>query len=880
MKLTKTRTGLFLAIGGLLATHGALAQTVTPETPTPPTTSQTTDDGAQTLDAVEVRGEYIPEPMLETSEVASFVTREDLQRTGDGDAAAALTRVTGLSLVQGKFVYVRGLGERYSSALLNGSPLPSPEPLQRVVPLDLFPSSVLESITVQKTYSAKYPGEFGGGVIDLQTIVTPDEPFLTLSIGTGVNSETTGRDGLTYFGSDTDYFGYDDGTRKQQADLSAALDTGRRIDAGSFTDAELRRIGRSFVNAPLNLIQVTDSVNPDFSIGGSAGTSMDMDWGKMGFVAVAGFENKWRTRIGTQQEGIVQNDTIEVRTDYDFISTQNDAKVNVLLGTGAEWGDNKVGLTTIYVHDTTKEARSREGNDERAGAEVRDDYTEWFERDLTSHQLTGSHAFGEFKDLKVDWRGAYAKARRQAPYEKGIRYRLVNGTYLHDASQEQNYTRFSTVEDKVVSGGVDVSWRLPIERDVTISGGLAYSDNDRTAESREFRFLALNGSLPDNVRRERVDFLLSDFNIDQGLISLRETTGADGAAAYDATLKVSAAYLQAEGEITPNLRATAGVRFEDATQAVTPIDLFGGPPPQGASPLENDYALPAATLTWNVAENQQVRFGASKTIARPQFRELAPQQYFDTDADRLFIGNPFLVDSELVNLDARYEWFFAPGESFTVALFHKDIERPVESIVNEAGSSIQQTFINAPEASVYGVEIDVKKYLELPIEASWWGDKRLYIASNYTYSKSEVNADEGDTVIPLGSNGLPRPATELVRDGSQLQGQSEHLGNLQFGIEDDATRTQATLIATYVGERISARGRPGQPDFIQKPGTLLDLVLRKGVDFGDTEVTVGFEARNLLGTEYQEYQELGGGRVDINRYEPGRSFSLSISASF
>lgn len=880
MKLTKTRTGLFLAIGGLLATHGALAQTVTPETPTPPTTSQTTDNDAVTLDAVEVRGVYIPEPMLETSEVASFVTKEDLQRTGDGDAAAALTRVTGLSLVQGKFVYVRGLGERYSSALLNGSPLPSPEPLQRVVPLDLFPSSVLESITVQKTYSAKYPGEFGGGVIDLQTIVTPDEPFLTLSIGTGGNSETTGRDGLTYFGSDTDYFGYDDGTRKQQADLSDALDSGRRIDAGSFTDAELKRIGRSFVNAPLNLIQVTDSVNPDFSISGSAGRSVDMDWGKVGFVAVAGFENQWRTRVGTQQEGIVQNDAIEVRTDYDFVSTQNDAKVNVLLGTGAEWGDHKVGLTTIYVHDTTKEARSREGNDELAGAEVRDDFTEWFERDLTSHQLTGSHAFGEFKDLKVDWRGAYAKARRQAPYEKSIRYRLVNGTFLHDASQEQNSTRFSTVEDKVVSGGVDVSWRLPIERDVTISGGLAYSDNDRNAESREFRFLALNGSLPDNVRRERVDFLLSDFNIDQGLITLRETTGADGAAAYDATLKVRAAYVQAEGEITPNLRATAGVRFEDATQAVTPIDLFGGPPPLGASPLENDYALPAATVTWNVAENQQVRFGASRTIARPQFRELAPQQYFDTDADRLFIGNPFLVDSELVNLDARYEWFFGAGESFTVALFHKDIERPVESIVNEAGATIQQTFINAPEASVYGVEMDVKKYLDLPIEASWWGDKRLYIAGNYTYSKSEVNADEGDTVIPLGSNGQPRPATELVRDGSQLQGQSEHLGNLQFGIEDDATRTQATLIATFVGERISARGRPGQPDFIQEPGTLLDLVIRKGVDFGDTKVTVGFEARNLLGTEYQEYQELGGGRVDINRYDLGRSYSFTLSASF
>lgn len=129
------------------------------------------------LDQVVVRGEYIPEPMLQTSEVASFVTREDMERTGDSSAAVALTRVTGLSLSRGKYVYVRGLGERYSSALFNGSPLPSPEPMQRVVPLDLFPSDVLQSVTVQKTYSADYPGEFGGGVIDLQSMAVPEKPF-------------------------------------------------------------------------------------------------------------------------------------------------------------------------------------------------------------------------------------------------------------------------------------------------------------------------------------------------------------------------------------------------------------------------------------------------------------------------------------------------------------------------------------------------------------------------------------------------------------------------------------------------------------------------------------------------------------------------------
>ena len=889
MKLSPTRTGMFIAISALMSAHGVHAQTaapapqVTPTTPAPPSSSPPPAEEPGTLAAIEIRGEYIPEPMAETAEISQFVTREDLQRTGDGDAAAAVSRVAGLSKSSGgKFVYVRGLSERYSSALLNGSPLPSPEPLQRVVPLDLFPASVLAGITVQKTYSAKYPGEFGGGIIDLQSLTTPKENFISLSVGGGGNSETTFLPGITYYGSEDDWSGYDGGTRKTPAELKLALRGGKRIDAGFFGPEELKTIGRSLVNAPLNLVQGTDSVNPDFNYGGSAGYVTETDFGKIGFVAVGGFDNKWRTRVGVTQEGRTENDVLVPKTFYDYQSTQNDARVNVLLGTGAEFGDDhKVSLTSLYVHDTSKETRSRVGFDELAGRDVRDDFTEWFERELINNQIAGSHAFGEYRDLKVEWRGAVARATRDAPYEKGIRYRLVNGVYEHDASQEQNYTRFSNVEDEIASGGVDVSWNLPTERKAVLSGGLAYSDNDRSAEAREFRFLALNGSLPSNVRRQRVDYLLSDFNISQGLIQLRETTGAEGAAAYDATLKIKAAYVQVEAEVIPAVRAQLGVRYEDATQAVAPIDLFNtGQVLPTAAPLSKSYALPSATVTWNFRDNQQFRVGASKTITRPQFRELAPQQYFDPDLDRLFIGNPFIVDSELFNFDARYEYFFRPGEYITVAGFYKKIDKPVEAVVNEAGATLLQTFINAPEATLFGLELDYKQYFNAPIDAAWWGDNRLYLAGNYTYTDSEINVEEGDLAFPLAGAGAPRPAEELFRDGAPMQGQSQNIANLQLGIEGEESKLQATLIANYVDERVSARGRPGQPDFIQDPGLTLDFVLRKGLMFGSQEVTVGFEARNILGAEFEEYQELGGGRVDINRYDLGTTFSLSLSASF
>lgn len=881
MMMLPKRSGLFLAVAALIASPVALAQS----TDAPSSQDETPPTEATTLDAVQVRGDYIPQPMLETAEVASFVTREDFERTGDDSAADALTRVTGVSVANDKFVFVRGLNERYSSAMMNGSPLPSPEPMQRVVPLDLFPAEVLQGITVQKTYSAKYPGEFGGGVIDMQALTIPRENFLSVKIGGGANSVTTGEKGLTHYGGgDSDIWGYDDGTRKMPAALKDAIASGQRVDLGNFTREDIRRIGRSFENASLNLLQENDNINPDWNVGASAGYTTDLtsDGGRIGFIAVAGFENQWRTKFGTQQEGFFTNTALELDRDYRFLSTQNDARVNVLLGAGVEYGKHAFGLTTLYVHDTSKETRSRAGTDILfSGNEVRDDYTEWFERDLFNHQLTGKHQFGEYDDLTIDWRLAYARARRSVPYEKGIRFEKIDGHWTHDGSRQQNYTRFSHVDDKVVSGAVDVTWRLPItERTVILSGGLSYSDNDRTAESREFRFLALDGALPFLNRYQRPDFLFSDYNLSQDLLRLRETTGGFGSAAYDATLKVRAAYLQGEIEFNPTLRSTVGVRYEDATQAVMPYDIFSGTPETGVRPLENDYALPSATLTWNFAENQQIRFGLSQTIARPQFREMAPQQYTDPDSDRLFYGNPYLQDSELMNADVRYEWFFRPGEHVTAGLFYKQIDNPIEANINEAGGTIFQSFLNAPEARLLGLELEAKTYLGSPFAWSWLGaENRLFLSGNYTWSDSEIKAGAGDTVHPYGY-ATPVDALLFVRDGAPMQGQSEHIANLQFGIESPDSGSQIMLVANHVSDRISARGRPGQPDYQVKPGTQLDLVLRKGFTLGGIDMTVGFSARNLLDTEYREYQTRNGAEVEVNRYDPGVTYSLSLSASF
>jgi outer membrane receptor protein involved in Fe transport len=871
-KLHRPLAGLLLCTSALMAPGLVHAQAAGAQTGAPPA-------GAESeVEEIVVRGRYIPEVMRETSEVASIVTPEDLVRQGDDTAAQALTRLAGLSVVSGRFVYVRGLGERYSSALLNGSPLPSPEPLQRVVPLDLFPSNVLAGVNVQKTYSPNLPGEFGGGLIDLRTVDVPEESFLALGASVGMNTETSLKRGLTYYGGDSDWTGFDDGTRELPLLVRQGIETGKRIDSSNFSSEQLTAIGRSFQNANINLLQSTNDVPLNGSFDVSGGTSWTFDWGNVGFVAVGGYDSSWQTRRALQQEGVVSLEGLAVLEDLQSNSTQNDIVINGLTSVALELDQHTFKWTNFYVRNVTKEARSVEGESSRASNYIRDDFTAWYQRELIDTQLTGQHRFG---DLEIDWRGSYARTERDVPYERQVRYRRVDGTYLHNPQSDANFIRFSELEDKASGFGVDVRYRLenPLIADFTVSGGYTWYDNERFSDSRVFRF-TMSSTPSIAFQMQRVDFLYSDFNIGPDGLILREVTGSEGAAAYEASLTTHGVYLQGEGEILPAVRATFGARYESADQSVQAIDLFNPTANLAGRKLENEYLLPAGTVTWNFADDQQLRFGASKTIARPQFREQAPQLYLDPESDRTFIGNPFLLDSELINLDARYERYFDRGQFATFGVFYKDIDRPIESVVNESGSGLQQSFLNAPKATLWGVEAEFKKFFEPELDFGWMNGVRFLVAANYTYTKAEVKVGSGDVVFPITNNGNPAPAENFVIDGSPLQGQSKHLANVQLGLESADGATQATLLANYASKRITARGQAGAPDFEQEPGVLLDFTFRQRFAVWNQEFTFGMEARNLLGEEFDEFQKRGGDEIKLNNYELGRSFSVSLSTRF
>ena len=834
-------------------------------------------------DEIVVRGYLDRNISKNAPQVVSVLSSADIERTGEGDIAGALARVTGLSVVGNGFVYVRGLGDRYSLALLNGSPLPSPEPLKRVVPLDLFPTSVIASSLVQKTYSANFPGEFGGGVINLTTKAIPRETFLTVGGDLSINGETTNQLGYTYYGSSQDWSGFDNGNRDLQPALAAYFASGERISAGN---VNTQAIAGQLVTGRNAVIQRNRNLPPNGSASITGGTNFDIgDDATMGIIFNAGYSNKWRTRDTIQQTASTL-DLSQKELDFQKVITDNRIVVNGLVGFGIEAGDQKIRWTNLFIRDTLKQARLGVGTRQTTSptATLMQQDTAWFERQLVDSQLVG-----EFKlspDVNLSFRVAYANSKREAPDEFSFEYfrsNLASDPFgqqfinrLNNGQQGSAEVSYSYLNEDLWAGGLDLS--VKVTPDITATLGYAYSDTTRRTERRDFQFTA-PATFPTAVALFRPDFLLQPDVINFYNIALIDTNEANPV--FDARLLNNAGYGQIQAFITPEISLNIGVRYETAKQTVNPVQVFNTPTASLASTsLNRNYWLPAATLTWDLTDQMKLRLSGSKTIARPQFRELIFQNYYDTDSNRLFRGNPLLTDSQLYNAEARYEWYFDRDQRLTVAGFFKRIDKPIESFSSFDDNSVITSFANAPKADLYGVEIETQKYFDLSGigDKGFFSTRRAVVIANYTYTKSKISVKSGDTVAVFNSSSTN--ALDFFTNGSPLTGQSDHLVNLQFGLEDTERLSQQTILLTYASERVTSRGASGQPDIKEKPGFQLDFVAREGFTFAGKEAELKFELRNLTNTKYQEFQESGDNKIFYNRYRQGISASVGVEINF
>ncbi|MEM9838291.1 MAG: TonB-dependent receptor [Pseudomonadota bacterium] len=849
-------------------------------------------------DTITVRGAFVPDEKRATSEIAEVLDAEAFARQGDSDIAGALRRVTGLSIIGGRFVVARGLNERYTNATINGIPLPSTEPLRRTAPLDIIPTSILESSLAQKTYSPELSAEFGGAAIDLRTVSIPDENFLSIGGSLAYDSVTTGEDGLFYDGGDTDWLGIDDGIR----DLpSVAEDFIRQGSPGSLQ----QQLDTSFNQNELLLITGDEGIAPSGSASATFGyVFVDNADVRFGTTTYVGYSNQWALRDAFENR---TEDTdfgsIQVRVENEYEETRQEVQLNSLNTTGLELagGDHTFNLTTFLLRSSLKRARIGTSIDQDVNeGTFRNEFLDYVERQVFQTQLEGVHLFPDAGDLEVSWDVAYGLADRDAPYERSI-VRLQNddtGVFEYfEGDANQNTLNFSFLEDETFYANVD--FVLPLnfaERSIDLKWGAAYSDRTRENVRRDFDFLGrASGAtgVPDELAASRIDLIYSEDVLGSNIINLEARANSLFPDASDASLEVFAAYAMADFEITEFLRASFGLRYEESEQlssvSLTGDDTFN----PNFEALDTDYLLPAVTLTWNLVGNLQVRGGYSQTITRPQFRELAATDFLDPDLNVTLSGNPFLVNSEIDNFDLRAEWYFGPGRFITGGLFYKDIENPIEQFQTgrEGGAT---SFLNAPSAEIWGLELEAQQTFDL---ADWFGTENdffanheLFVGANYTYSQSEVGVD-GDIitaqVTAVDITPRVRPAEGAITDGRPLQGQSDHLVNLQLGLENVNNGARATLLLNWADDRILFAEEPTSaggiinPAVLEEPPLTLDLVMSKPFEVRGGQYTFGLKVNNILADDFRAYREDGEGvELDFLQFDRGRVITASLRRDF
>lgn len=815
------------------------------------------EDYVVTAPYIEGSVSSVIEQQRNASGVSDVLGAAQFRATGDSNAASALTRVTGLTVEEGKFVLVRGQPARFTLALFNGSPLPSPEPLLRVVPLDLFPTGVLKDIQVQKSFTPDQPGDFGAGLVQLNTRGIPDESFLKLSLSTGANSISTLRDGLDYEGGDTDWLGRDDGTRALPKPVRRASNNGR-VSLDDLPDDEKSAAAQSFSNI---LEARSKTLPPDFGVGISAGQDFDLpEGGRAGVVGALSWSNQWRKQERLQRSFALANDELRIRNDVIEFRTDNDVSLSGLVTGGLRYDNHEVTVNTFVVNQAQQRTQFTEGREIGSDQlDVRRTLLSWIERFLWAQQLTAHH---DFDTLIVDLRGLYAIAKRDAPDRREYEFSKTPDQDRYFVRDPGGLLRgYSFVNDTQWSGGVDIT--VPLRG---LDGflfhpqpkiGVSYAKSDRDAGEQRFLFRPGDGvSRADPIAEEIFDPAKTGTEL-----GLRDNSilGADD---YIGEAEIAAFYAMLDLRVADLLRFTGGVRWESARYEVRTFQAAdGGANTTDPVGFDRSNALPAAAMTWFALDTLQLRAAYGRTVSRPVFNELSTSFFFDPDSGQQFQGNPNLVPTVIDGYDVRAEWYPTATESATLGVFVKKYTDPLErTFVAQGGGGEIATFQNASEAEVRGLELGGRMELE---RLRKWVGAPGFLDDFYL----QVNGALMTSTVRLSEQGI---ATTQERP---LDGQADVVLNAQAGY--DGEDHDVTVAFNRIGRRLRRAGILSQPNIFQAPIATLDVTWIWELGRG---LSLQVRGKNLLDPEILLTQALEGGEDQTFRsFRRGRGISASLS---
>ena len=792
--------------------------------------------------------------------VSDGISAEQISKTADSDAAEALKRVTGVSIVDNKWVYVRGLGDRYQSTQLNGARMTSTES-KRVVALDMVPARLLDNVVTQKTYSADQWAEFAGGVVQVNTRDFPDEFTGELGITLGLEPSSTFKDFRTYPGGSLDWLGRDDGRRalpdliEQVASDQKVVQRGRFGTTG-FTPDELKLLGESFENV-WDPTGNSAPMNQGYSF--SIGDQMSVAGHPLGVIGSLTYGGSYDDRDEEENSYTSSASGVLPYSHYLVVRSRYGVDLGGLLNlTYRLTPDQKFSWRNTYTRNGEDEVRVYDGFSPNLGPEepIHNQRLRFIERDMYGTRVEGEHLIKPLHQSVFGWRVGYSTSHRDEPDTREVIYKKdpVSGIYRLWDSGQTGQRFFSNLDDRDITTEFNVGVPLPSWKWQTakIDVGAFYSDRDRDFLARRFRFVPKSqASNPDSVDLTLpAEEIYTAENLSPTRFQLQEETRNTDA--YTAEQVIQGAFLNGDFTLNSRLRVIAGLRIEDSDQQLQTFEL-GNPAfvPVTVRNQETQPA-PAASLVVKLNDQSNLRFAASRTVNRPDFRELAPFEYTEFVGGRTETGDTTLVDASIKSYDMRFERYAGLGEMQAISFFYKNFDQPIEVVVKPGVSRIV-SYANTNAARNYGAELEYRQGLGRYAEQL----RGVNLGVNLTLVNSQVKLGEDDLSVNTSRE-------------RALQGQSPFVvnGTLAYSFPDQ--RTQATLLYNVFGKRISSVGANGLPDIYERARHSLDLTASTTINH---HLKMKFVAKELLNHQHRFVQ--AGQATQI--WTPGRSFSVSFT---
>lgn len=805
--------------------------------------------------------------MRQADQLINGVSAQQISKTQDRTASDVIKRLPGVTVIEDRFIMLRGLNERYNQVLLNDGAAPGIEADKRAFSFDLIPGSMIDRLIIYKTAAPELPGDFAGGVIKIYTRNIPDEDFLSVTYTTGVRSNTTGNEFYRASNGSKDWLGTDDGTRELPSVFPntsvSGLSTSQQVQLAKML--------------PNTWIAKEQSATPDHRFGLSFAKSIKLNNIKISTINAVNYSNTYEIR---KSDNYNYNTFDKIRNQSDTIYSYQDQSYQNKISWAAlsNWSlllnsRNKIEFRHLLNQTGNNSTTIRTGENIEEAALVRNYAYRFNERFIYSGQLSGNHDFNS-DNSKISWTAGYNFATSSEPDYRRIRtfnsltdQQDIYFVQINQTPSLQDAGRFfSKLKETHYTGSLNLEqdlFQTEDARKFKLKTGVAAEKRNRDFEARWLSYVKSRTDQFDNsITMLPVDqiFIPQNFNDSTGLKIDEGTNGTDK---YTASNSVYAAYASLILPLTNKFTVSGGLRAEFSEFLLQSMDINN-------RELEVDnpllHILPSINASYNLSQKGLLRAAYAMTINRPEFREVAPYTYYDFIQNNVLFGNPGLETPEIHNADIRYEYYPAAGEIITFGIFGKQFINPVEQYFKPgagSGGTRNFEFRNAPSATSVGTEIELRKSLNAYFPSGF--ASKLNILFNAAYIISKV--DFGDDVAGQDKS---RP----------MMGQSPYTLNTGIFYNDRENSLQVNLQYNVIGRRLYAAGTDGTPDVYEMPRNLVDISVTKGIG-KYTEIKAGVQ--DLLNEPVQLLQDsnddnkINSKDETLFKYNRGSYFTLGIT---